>query len=253
MTTIIVSPPVRKSCFLIFDVETNNLMPKQKPNGPRLTIDDYPHILQLSFVIYDSNEMKITKSYDAYVNINENVVISDSITELTGITKDICKKKGVPIITILKEFYDAYVNCDVLIGHNMEFDVEMIKIEIERNRAEILSAFPCVFTTFNDTYEKIHNIERYCTMRKGIPICNILVESKIPGKPPTKKYPRLLELYQHLFVGETANGLHDSMVDTLVCLRCYLKMRHNIIIDVNDFERIIKTSKNRHPKTSQNS
>jgi len=243
MTTIIVSPPVRKSCFLIFDVETNNLMPKQKPNGPRLTIDDYPHILQLSFVIYDLNESKITKSYDAYVNINENVVISDSITELTGITKDICKKKGVPIITILKEFYDAYVNCDVLIGHNMEFDVEMIKIEIERNRAEILSAFPCVFTTFNDTYEKIHNIERYCTMRKGIPICNILVESKIPGKPPTKKYPRLLELYQHLFVGETANGLHDSMVDTLVCLRCYLKMRHNIIIDVNDFERIIKTSK----------
>ena len=235
MTTIIVSPPVRKSCFLIFDVETNNLMPKQKPNGPRLTIDDYPHILQLSFVIYDLNESKITKSYDAYVNINENVVISDSITELTGITKDICKKKGVPIITILKEFYDAYVNCDVLIGHNMEFDVEMIKIEIERNRAEILSAFPCVFTTFNDTYEKIHNIERYCTMRKGIPICNILVESKIPGKPPTKKYPRLLELYQHLFVGETANGLHDSMVDTLVCLRCYLKMRHGVDVHNSKF------------------
>ena len=244
MTTIIVPPPVRKSCFLVFDVETTNLMPKQKPNGPRLTIDDYPHILQLSFVIYDLNESKITKSYDAYVKINSNIDVSDKITELTGITKDICKKKGVPIVTILKEFYDAYVNCDVLVAHNMvKFDIEMIKIEIERNRAEILSTFPCVFTTFNDTYEKIHNIERYCTMYKGISICNILVESKIPGKPPTKKYPRLLELYQHLFVGETANGLHDSMVDTLVCLRCYLKMRHNIIIDANDFERIVKASK----------
>jgi hypothetical protein len=219
-------------------------MPKQKQNGPRLTIDDYPHILQLSFVIYDLNESKITKSYDAYVKINSNIDVSDKITELTGITKDICKKKGVPIVTILKEFYDAYVNCDVLVAHNMvKFDIEMIKIEIERNRAEILSTFPCVFTTFNDTYEKIHNIERYCTMYKGISICNILVESKIPGKPPTKKYPRLLELYQHLFVGETANGLHDSMVDTLVCLRCYLKMRHNIIIDANDFERIVKASK----------
>lgn len=243
MTTISVPAPIRKSRFLIFDVETNNLMPKQKPNGPRLTIDDYPHILQLSFVIYDLNESKITKSYNAYVSINENVAISDTITELTGITKDICKKKGIPINTIMKEFYDAYVNCDVLIAHNMDFDVEMIKIEIERNRAQILSALPCILTTFNETYEKIHNIERYCTMRKGIPICNILVESKMPGKPPTKKYPRLLELYQHLFVGETATGLHNSMMDVLVCLRCYLKMRHNIIIDTNDFERIVKTTK----------
>uniref|UniRef100_A0A6C0EDU7 Exonuclease domain-containing protein n=1 Tax=viral metagenome TaxID=1070528 RepID=A0A6C0EDU7_9ZZZZ len=243
MTTIIVTPPVRKSRFLVFDVETNNLMPKQKPNGTRLTIDDYPHILQLSFVIYDMNESKITKSYDAYVNINENVVISDSITELTGITKDICKKKGVPIVTILKEFYEAYMNCDVLIAHNMEFDVEMIKIEIERNRTQILSVFPYVLTTFSDTYEKINNIERYCTMRKGIPICNILVESKIPGRPPTKKFPRLIELYQHLFTGETATGLHNSMIDVLVCLRCYLKMRHNIIIEANDFERIVKTIK----------
>ena len=243
MTTTIVPPPIRKSRFLVFDVETTNLRPKQKTNGPRLTIDDYPHILQLSFVIYDLNESKITKSYDAYINIDENVAISDKITELTGITKDICKKKGVHITTIIKEFYDAYMNCDVLVGHNMDFDVEMIKIEIERNRAQILSAFPCVLTTFNETYEKIHNIERYCTMRKGIPICNILVESKIPGKPPTKKYPRLLELFQHLFVGETATGLHNSMMDVLVCLRCYLKMRHNIIIDVNDFERIVKASK----------
>jgi DNA polymerase III epsilon subunit-like protein len=189
------------------------------------------------------NESKITKSYDAYVNINENVVISDSITELTGITKDICKKKGVPIVTILKEFYDAYMNCDVLIAHNMEFDVEIIKIEIERNRTQILSVFPDVLTTFSDTYEKINNIERYCTMRKGIPICNILVESKIPGRPPTKKFPRLIELYQYLFTGETATGLHNSIIDVLVCLRCYLKMRHNIIIDANDFERIVKTIK----------
>lgn len=243
MTTIIVPPPIRKCRFLVFDVETNNLMPKQKTNGPRLTIADYPHILQLSFVIYDLNESKITKSYNAYVNIDENIAISDTITNLTGITKDICKKKGVPITTIIKEFYEAYTNCDVLVGHNMDFDVEMIKIEIERNRIKLLSAYPHVLTTLNDTYEKMNNIERYCTMRKGIPICNILVESKVPGKPPTKKYPKLVELFQHLFVGETPTGLHNSMIDVLVCLRCYLKMRHNIVIDTNEFERIVKSSK----------
>ena len=27
--------------------------------------------------------------------------------------------------------------------------------------------------------------------------------------------------------GATVDGLHNSMIDVLACLRCYLKMRHN--------------------------
>jgi len=82
-------------------------------------------------------------------------------------------------------------------------------------------------TVFNSTYEELNGVERYCTMRKGTPIANILVESKFPGKPPSLKWPRLNELYAKIFNGETVDGLHNAIVDVLVCLRCYMKMRHN--------------------------
>ena len=64
-------------------------------------------------------------------------------------------------------------------------------------------------------------------MKKGTDLCNILVESKNPKYPPSKKWPRLNELYTKLFDGATVDGLHNSMIDVLACLRCYLKMRHN--------------------------
>ena len=48
----------------------------------------------------------------------------------------------------------------------------------------------------------------------------------MPGRLPSKKWPKLCELYGKLFDGATVDGLHNSMIDVLACLRCYLKMRH---------------------------
>ena len=41
------------------------------------------------------------------------------------------------------------------------------------------------------------------------------------------KYPKLMELHKHLF-NTIPDGLHNSMVDVLVCLRCYGKIKHNV-------------------------
>ena len=48
--------PIRRQRYLVFDVETTGLMPRnyksyysEKSNK----IDDYPHIIQLRFAIYD--------------------------------------------------------------------------------------------------------------------------------------------------------------------------------------------------------
>ena len=60
-------------------------------------------------------------------------------------------------------------------------------------------------------------------MKSGIEICAVKKEDKV-----VKKWPRLNELHQKLF-DEVPDGLHNSMVDVNACLRCYLKMRHNIL------------------------
>jgi hypothetical protein len=57
------------------------------------------------------------------------------------------------------------------------------------------------------------------------------------GKP-YKKWPTLLELYVHFFT-TTPSNLHNSMMDVLVCLRCYLKMRKNIELQEADFQHMV--------------
>jgi hypothetical protein len=58
------------------------------------------------------------------------------------------------------------------------------------------------------------------------PLLIDVLENNVPEQKKYKKWPKLVELYFALF-DENPDGLHNSMMDVLVCLRCYLKMRHN--------------------------
>ena len=219
--------PLRRRYYLVFDTETTGLMPKSARGMPSPHISAYPHILQMSFAVYDMFDRKIVSQYDSYVNVSPDIEISAEITGITGITREKCNG-GANIVDVLESFYKAYIMCEGLVAHNIEFDEKMIMIELERNCEKIANKMPQCLKIFNPIYEHVHNIDRYCTMRKGTDICNILVESKLPGRPPSKKWPRLNELHASLFAGEVPDGLHNSMVDVLACLRCYLKMRHGI-------------------------
>ena len=216
--------------YLVFDVETTGLLPRSQKNGVVVPISEYPHILQISFAVYDITQKKIIREYDAYVKVAEDVVIPDEVSKLTGISREMVNEKGRSIVDVLEKFYEMYMFCHGLVAHNMEFDEKMILIELERNRERIMEVAPYCFHTFNDTFEKIHGIERFCTMKKGTNICNIMVPSKLPNGKPRKKWPRLGELYQHLFPSENVEGFHNSMVDVLACLRCFMKMK----FDYND-------------------
>ena len=230
--------PIYRRRFLIFDVETTGLLPKKVKNVPPPTIDQYPYIIQLSFAIYDIYDRRIIRSYDSYIKLPKTVEISEFVTNLTGITNEICETQGRNIIRVLKHFYAAYRECEGLVAHNMDFDEKMILVEIERNHEEIMKRAPYCLTMFNPIHEKVNNIERYCTMRRGTALCNIDLkqlesiqdtdDTKIK-RPKMKKFPKLAELFKTLFENETLPAnLHNSMIDVLVCLKCYLKMRHNI-------------------------
>ena len=73
-------------------------------------------------------------------------------------------------------------------------------------------------------YNKLNNVEIYCTMKSGKNLCNIMVKpaNKIDATTGAeiesktyKKFPKLSELHEFLF-NETPKNLHDSMVDTIV-------------------------------------
>jgi DNA polymerase III alpha subunit (gram-positive type) len=220
---------------LVFDVETTGLIPKtnRETKLPPPT-NECPYIIQLSFVIYNMYDHVIENGYNAYINIPQDVVISPKITDLTDITREICNN-GVSIIEALTRFYQAYTDCDCLVAHNLDFDSRMIEIEIERNRNTLLLENPNILKMFENEFKKF-GMEKFCTMMSSIHTCGILV-TNVDKKGNTytyKKFPKLSETYEHLF-SQIPRNLHNSMMDTLVCLRCYLKMRHGLDIHNSKF------------------
>jgi DNA polymerase III epsilon subunit-like protein len=265
---------MNKHRILVFDVETTGLLPKG-PNAARVTsegrlepsvvnpegIDPNPYIIQFSFILYNLQTRSIERKHDFY--INPPIDIPEKITEITGITKEMCVEKGVPLILALDCFYECYTMSNTVIAHNMAFDSAMVKIELERNKEEIeLLAYYC-FNLFDATFEQSRGIDRFCTMRYSTNICNIMVSrvSKepnvkdiqsinatavsqdpiVPVKIPAKykKWPTLLEFHQHLF-NSIPENLHNSIVDVLVCLRCFLKSYKRIVIEDAEFEQMQK-------------
>lgn len=260
-TSRMIAAPIRARMALVIDVETTGLLPKKKSG---LTINDYPHILQLSFLVYDLFERTVVQTYDTYIRVPDEVEISDKITELTGITRDICNTKGCDIIYALNKLYQVYMQCNIIVAHNMEFDSTMVRVEVERNRERILKEVPHCTLIFNTLYENTNNVDRYCTMRKGVAeikiatvaeaalalVMDVTVESNYAiatqsnaeEKKKWIKWPRLAELYGALFNRDTPPNMHNSMIDVIVCLRCYAKMRHNIDISDATFGKMLLDS-----------
>ena len=202
---------------MVFDVETSGLLPKN-------SYQQFPHILQLSYIVYDMVTRTIDKKYNTYIRVADDVAITDEITQLTGITREKCEEDGIPILDALYAMYLDYVGCDCIIAHNLKFDAIMIGIELERHDAPAeLRNLMC------QEYEAKTNKNRYCTMMHSVNLCAIVVNAMTKkGEPYTYyKWPKLSELHAHLF-GFVPEGLHDSLVDVEVCLKCYLKLQEMV-------------------------
>jgi len=235
----ILSPiPAHYRRVMVFDTETTGLLPKYDPVTKQAPdIAQYPHIIQLSYMIWNLTTQRTEEIYNAYVRIPEHVELSPKITEITGITRDLCDTRGVPIEEVMGRFCTAYAKCQIIVAHNIDFDKEMVLAELARLKSDN--------PVFLDEYNHTHKIDLYCTMRASTNVCNLMRESpsKYPGGKPYqyKKAPKLSELYEFLF-GETPKHLHNAIVDVSICLRCFLKLRCCIEVPKNRWNRLLSTA-----------
>lgn len=202
--------------IIVFDTETSGL-PSTRQLNPN-AINYWPFIMQFSYIIYDMETHKLVKTFDTLVKINEHVIIDPKSIEIHGIHKEQCIREGKHIVDIVAEFMTDLTQCEILIGHNIEFDRNMLIIELLRNN---------LFETYIPVLNKK---KHFCTMKNTVKLCNIEVEGKCGIY---KKFPKLSELHAKLFYFEP-KSLHNSLHDILITLRCYVKMKTYIDIVVMD-------------------
>lgn len=213
--------------ILVFDTETSGL---PEHNASIQENERWPYILQISYILYDlSTNNAIIK--DNFIKVADSVVITEESFNIHHISRDHLNNFGVHIIPALREFNEFVRISDVIIGHNVSFDKRMVFVECLRNNIKQN------FTVFRGK-NKIQKPE-YCTMKNSKEFCNIIRLNKT-GREFVKN-PSLTELYQKLFPDAIQpENLHNSMVDTLITLRCYMKLNYDLdIADVNEVCRDI--------------
>jgi len=222
--------------ILVFDTETTGLPKTKIINKDVLHL--WPYIVQFSYIIFDTEFKTIIKMKDYIIRVPDFITISEEVSKIHGITNDISLTKGVNIENVLNEFFADFSIVDYIVGHNVSFDLNMIRAELNRlivnpNNIEQLSEFQTHLTIINAS----KNI--YCTMKESIDLCAIQTRDKF-GRT-YNKFPKLIELYQKLF-NVTPNNLHNSLNDVIVCLRCFMKLKYdNDIVEYSeDVKRLIK-------------
>lgn len=209
---------------LIYDVETTGLLNcKHLPNLDIYGTDAYPYITQLSWVKYDVLANRVIDAFDSYVKLPDHVVVPEKVSEITGITAEFCQKHGRDIVPVLFHFYQAVISSNLLVGHNTEFDKNMVQIEVHRNLTKLRVYDPAIANMFRIDWLIGRGIRHHCTMLTNIERCNI----RPPGwNRKDAKWPSLSELHNHLFQNVPEN-MHNSLFDVMACMRCFLATSSN--------------------------
>jgi len=213
-----------------------------------------PYIIQLSYIVYDLDEPENSKIFDKYIRIPKGVTVSPDAAKVNGIRyendnrdiftvktdetgqeierKKVKASKIASIREVIDEFIDDCETCDLLIGHNVQFDKERVLEELQRLEEEDKTISSVFFKAQREQKERIFNAKHalslderyYCTMQQSKSICKI--QSSHPkAKAGTYKPPKLLEAYQTFF-GYIPQDLHNALVDIITCLRVYMYIEH---------------------------
>lgn len=207
---------------LVFDVETTGLLPKTGA-------DEIPHIIQLSFALYDTDKNRMVDIYNTYVNPRAKTILRPIISELTGITQEKIETEGVDISEAIEEFYNAYQEADIIVAHNLHFDISMILMD----GCPVMHELHGIFDF--DVLKKAGK-QLFCTMQSGIDLCKL---ERVNSRGTYLKQPKLSELYMKIF-GKEPENLHNSAVDVAVCLRCFLKMHYDTEVTDDEFNQWVK-------------
>jgi len=195
--------------FLIFDTETTGL-PKIE-NAPVSDVDNWPRLVQLSWQLHDA--LGALVEYHNYIVKPDGFVIPIDAKMVHGISTEHAMKYGIPVNEVIDLFMQSAAKAQYLVGHNLNFDLNVLGAEfIRAGRENPLPQWPVVDTCTEKTAE-------FC---------------QLPGGKGGKfKLPRLGEIH-HILFGEDFDSAHNACADVQATARVFLELVRRGVIDEND-------------------
>ena len=144
---------------LVFDTETTGLPIGRNPSI--MVTTSWPHVLQLSYILYDSETKKIIEMQDNLIKISPGVEITPGSEAIHHITRLMCEDRGIDIRDALNNFNKTLDKADVIVGHNISFDKRLLMVE-------------CIRTNIRQRFTvNGAKIDEYCTMKRSTELCQI--------------------------------------------------------------------------------
>jgi len=211
--------------IIIFDTETTGL--PEKFDTPYTETDKWPRLVQLAWEVYDFYGKKVKQA--DYIIRPDNFEIPEEVSKIHGITTEIALKKGVDLKYVLEEFNKDLEKAQILVAHNIEFDINIIKAEYIRTNLP----------------DKIDGLHLFCTKKNTTEFCALS-----GGKNGKYKWPNLSQLYNKLFNSDFDNA-HNAAADVNATAKCFFELikigeinSNNLKISPEDFEKLISNLKN---------
>lgn len=102
---------------LFIDTETGGLNPSKQS------------LLSVGMCKFDLDTGEIKDQEEMFLQLStpQEYVIQDGAAKVHGITADYCIQNGVPAEQIRDRLFDMWVGCEIIGGHNVQFDIGFIE------------------------------------------------------------------------------------------------------------------------------
>lgn len=187
--------------YFIFDCETTGL-PKSRYSDVT-DFANWPFIVQIAWGLFDEDGKAV--SFHNHILL-QKVKIPVEASNIHGITNQRMRIEGEPIKDILQLLIQDISRVDVIVSHNIDFDLPILQCELLRNGFRNIAA----------------NCYKICTMRSSMEFCNLY---RANG---SLKFPKLSETIGCLFFNDpyiTFNDAHNAYYDLLMTVKAFCKLK----------------------------
>lgn len=187
--------------IFVFDTETTGFIDKKTDN-----LDAQPKIVQFAWILWELKDWIFEEIKEINILINPEIPIPFWASQVHHIY-DVDVKNEAPIKEKIDEIISYINESDVIVWHNIEYDEDVVKIELKRLNMEY----------------KYRPKQVVCTMKTTVDFC------AIKWNWERFKYPKLGELHKKLF-WKYFIWAHDAMFDVKATLKCFLELEKNWVI-----------------------